>query len=693
MPDETLPMSTEKPLPCGAWPSPLTPELAAAGAVSLSYPATHRGSLYWIEGRPAEKGRSVLMVRHPDGQLDEVLPASAHVRSRVHEYGGMPYALVGEQLVWSRFEDQRLCAQPLAGAAGNATPRVLTPPGCRYADAAAHPGGQALVAVCEDHRAGGEPRNQVVWLDLQAPHSDAADSPIAPAGQVLYADSDFVAWPRISACGGHLAFVAWDHPHMPWDETELLVGELVNAAGRCAVQGLQRVAGGPGESVLEPHWAADGQLYFLSDRSGWWNLYRWRAGQPVQAVTRLEAELGSPLWVLGSGAYTLLDAQRALVRISRDTVDELALLHLESGRLQTLQLPFVAFGGLCRLDADSVALLASAVDRPPSLVTLQLPPADAPAGAQALAPPEAPQPPCTLVRAAGQPALAAEVVSRARPLHFATAPAPDGQPRQAHAWFYPPRLPGVVPQAGERPPLLVLLHGGPTSHSGPAYKTTVQFWTTRGYAVVDVNYGGSSGFGRAYRDRLRGQWGVVDLHDAVAAVDHLVAQGLVDGQRVAIRGGSAGGYTVLSALAFTTRFAAGINYYGVADLETLVADTHKFEARYVDGLVAPLPEGRAVYRQRSPVHHMGQCRAALLTLQGSDDRAVPPQQSRDVVAAAQRAGCPVAYIEFAGEGHGFRQAANIVRGLQAELAFLGRVFGYTPAEALPPLQIDNAGRL
>ena len=718
-------MSTLKHFPCGAWPSPLSPELAAAGAVTLGYPATHGGALYWMEGRPAERGRSVLMAcqappqsspqaspqtppqssSQADGAVHEVLPATANVRSRVHEYGGMPYTLVGEHLVWSRFEDQRLCVQPAGdgpGASVDTAPRVITPAGCRYADGAAHPDGQALVAVCEDHRQPGEARNSVVWLDLDADIPDAGDpeNPETSAGRVLYADSDFVAWPRISPCGTRLALVAWDHPNMPWDDTRLLVGTLSGGA----LQATQVVAGGPGESVLEPHWAEDGQLYFLSDRSGWWNLYRWREGQPVQAVTALEAELGGPLWVLGSGAYTLLDSQRALVRISRNTVDELALLQLDSGRLQPLHLPFVAYGGLCRLNAHTACMLASAVDQPPVLIKLALPAdsADDSAAADSAAAENAaeenadadkPSPAYIVVRAAGTAPIAPQAVSRAEPLHFTTAPGADGQPRQAHAWFYPPCLPGVAPLADERPPLLVLLHGGPTSQTGPGYKTTVQFWTTRGYAVVDVNYGGSSGYGRAYRERLRGQWGVVDLQDAVAAVDHLAALGLVDGQRVAIRGGSAGGYTVLSALAFTRRFAAGINYYGVADLETLVADTHKFEARYVDSLVAPLPQGREVYRQRSPVHHMGQCRAALLTLQGSDDRAVPPQQSRDVVASARAAGCPVAYIEFEGEGHGFRQSANIVRGLQAELAFLGQVFGYSPAETLPALQIDNAQRL
>jgi dipeptidyl aminopeptidase/acylaminoacyl peptidase len=289
--------------------------------------------------------------------------------------------------------------------------------------------------------------------------------------------------------------------------------------------------------------------------------------------------------------------------------------------------------------------------------------------------------------------IAPACVSRPQAIEFPTQAGPDGSSRSAQAWFYPPTSPAHRPLADEKPPLLVMLHGGPTSHAGPAFKSAVQFWTTRGFAVVDVNYGGSTGFGRAYRERLRGQWGVVDLQDAVAAVDYLAGQGWVDGQRVAIRGSSAGGFTVLSALAFTDRFAVGINYYGVADLETLATDTHKFESRYLDGLVAPLPEGLALYRARSPAHHMAQCRAALITFQGSADRAVPPQQSRAIVEAAMAAGCAVAYLEFEGEGHGFRRGPNIVRALEHELVFLGRVFGYQPAEDLAPIEISNAEAL
>jgi dipeptidyl aminopeptidase/acylaminoacyl peptidase len=664
--------------PCGTWPSPLSPEQCAAGAASLGFAGAHDGTVYWVEGRPSEKGRSVLMAWQPGGAPREVLARDADVRSRVHEYGGTPWCVAGERLAWSEARDQRLRVREADG-----TVRVLTPEGCRYADARALPGqgpgdgtgagpagSRFVVAVREDHRQVGsavagtplEPRNEVVLLDLEAAEDE---------GRVLASSHDFVAWPRPSPDGRWLAFVTWKHPSMPWDETQLVVGRLEN--GQLVEPRV--VAGGPGESVLEPHWDEDGTLYALSDRTGWWNLYRCAgfAGphSRLEAVTALEAEIGGPLWQLGMQSYVLLGSGRALLRVSRDARDTLVTLDLRSGAQQPLELPFVAFGSLGRLDAHTAVAIAAGTHELPALVTIDLR-ADAPG------------PRFAVVRSAGAAPLPHEAVSVAQALSFPTAPGPLGDARCAHAWFYPPHLPGCRPRPGERPPLVVLLHGGPTSVAAGAFKVNVQFWTTRGFAVVDVNYGGSTSFGRPYRERLRGQWGVVDLQDAVAALDHLVASGLVDGERVAIRGGSAGGFTVLSALAFTRRFAAGINYYGVADLETLATDTHKFEARYLDSLVAPLPEGREVYRARSPVHHMGRCHGALLTLQGTEDRAVPPQQSRDVVAAARAAGCRVEYLEFEGEGHGFRQQANIVRGMQAELAFLGEVFGFGAKGASPP---------
>ena len=649
--------------PCGAWPSPLTPALTAVGAVGLSFASAAGGRLYWIEGRPAEKGRSVWMCRLPSGAVREVLDAlsvPADVRSSVHEYGGSAYAVLDERRVYSDCADQRLRVR---GADG--TTHTLTPAGCRYADLSPAPDGHSLVAVREDHRSSGEATNAVVRLDVDQANDE---------GQLLFDRSDFVAWPRVSGDGQRLAWVTWDHPAMPWDSTQLWVGDLSTAG----LSNPRVIAGGPGESVLEPQWAADGSLYFLSDRSGWANLYRWRgdAAEAVEAVLAIDAELGGPTWQLGTRSYALTSNGQALLRVNRGSVDSLLLLDLNSGAQRGLDLPFVAFGSVGLLDDDTAFAVASSVDQLPMLVTIHLSSGE-----------------YSVVRRAGDAVIAPAWVSRPQAIEFPTKPGPDGSSRSAQAWFYPPTSPAHQPLPGEKPPLLVMLHGGPTSHAGPAFKSAVQFWTTRGFAVVDVNYGGSTGFGRAYRERLRGQWGVVDLQDAVAAVDYLAGQGWVDGERVAIRGGSAGGFTVLSALAFTDRFAVGINYYGVADLETLATDTHKFESRYLDGLIAPLPEGRALYRARSPAHHMAQCRAALITFQGSADRAVPPQQSRDIVEAAKAAGCAVAYLEFEGEGHGFRQGPNIVRALEHELVFLGRVFGYQPAEDLAPIEISNAEAL
>ena len=643
----------------------LTPELLAAGAVTLSYAGVADGELCWVEGRPAERGRSVLMRHTRAGGVQEALGPQVDVRSRVHEYGGMPWLAAGGGLVYSQFDDQGL---RLLDAQGQTT--RLTPAGCRYADGCAAPDGHTLVTVREDHRAAGEARNEVVAIDLRQP---------GDAGRLLYGDSDFVAWPRLNADGTRLALVAWDHPNMPWDSTRLVVG-TVSAGGLTEPV---VVAGGAGESVLEPRWDSDGSLYFLSDRSGYWRLYRCCDGlvqgplEPASGhLLPAQAELGGALWQLGASSYALTGDGRALLRVSVGTVDSLMLLDLHTLAARALDLPFIGFDSIGLLSTTEGYALAAAADDLPALITFDLA-----SGRH------------RVVRRAGVAPLApksAAWLSSPQAIEFATQAGPQGDARTAHAWFYAPRNPLHGPMPGEKPPLIVTLHGGPTSRAGPAYKGIHQFWTTRGFAVVDVNYGGSTGYGRAYRERLRGEWGRVDLAAAVAAVDHLVAQGWVDAQRVVIRGGSAGGFTVLSALAFTSRFAAGINYYGVADLETLAADTHKFESRYLDSLVAPYPAGRKIYRERSPVHHMGQCRAALITFQGLDDKAVPPAQSRDIVAAARLAGCPVACLEFAGEGHGFKQAPNIVRALQAELVFLGRVLGYTPADDLPALDIDNA---
>jgi len=639
--------------PYGSWTSPLAAQQVAAAATTLGYATAHAGQLYWTESRPADKGRTAL-VTLLGGNATDVTPADFNLRTRVHEYGGRPFALIDEAIVFSHFVDQRLYLQR-----PDLPPRALTPPGYRYADGTASSDGRRLFAVREDHSGAGEPVNSIVALDL------AQES----AGTVLFDAADFVAYPRPST-DGRLAFIAWHHPNMPWDATALHVGTLA-ADG---LRDLRIVAGGldaPDESVLEPVWAADGTLYFLSDRSGFWNLYRWR-GQAVERVTNLDADLGGPLWNLGITTYALAGNGQALARVCRDAVDSLVRIDLASGTVTPLPLPFASFGAIGVLDARTGSAIAASADFPAALITFDL------ATGQH-----------RIVRASAASPLPAAMVSRAESIRFATRPGTDGSARTAQAFLHPPHNPAYRGPAGEAPPLIVMLHGGPTSHAAPTLNLAIQYWTTRGFAVVNVNYGGSSGFGRAYRDRLLGEWGVVDLADAVAAVDHLAAAGRINGSRVAIRGGSAGGYTVLAALAFTRRFAAGINYFGIADLESLAADTHKFESRYLDRLIAPLPQGRATYRARSPIHHLDSLDSALITFQGSEDKAVPPEQSRRIVAAVRARGRPVAYIEFAGEQHGFRNAQNIARALEAELYFLGRIFGFAPADAIDAVPIDN----
>lgn len=640
-------------LPYGAWPSRLSAARAGSAAIGLSYARSTALGLLWIETRPAEKGRAVLMRLDPQGALQELTPPDFIARTRVHEYGGLPYACAGSTVLVARDADQRLCRLAPGGA-----PEPLTAAGLRWADGDAVGDSGATVWVREDHRAGGEPGNAIVRL--------GADAAAEAEGEVLYAAADFVAYPRVSCDGRRLAFVAWDHPDMPWDATRLMVGEL----GAAGLTDLRSVAGCPGVSVLEPRWSADGRLYFLSDESGWWNLQVLEPGG-VRSITRLAADLGGPLWNLGLSTYALLDERRAVARVTRNAIDELHLVDLTSGATTPIALPAVALGSIGALPDGRVHAVAAYADALPALEAI-----DPSTGRR------------ETLRSAGQCPLRPDQISVAEPIVFATAPGPAGEPRQAHAFFRPPCNPEVRAPDGP-PPLMVMLHGGPTSHSSAQFHPGEQFWTSRGFAVVNVNYGGSTGYGRAYRERLNGAWGVVDVQDAVAAIDALAAAGRIDPTRVAVRGGSAGGYTVLALLTRTDRFRAGINYCGVADLVALAEDTHKFESRYIDRLIAPLPEGLALYRERSPLSHLDTLDCALITFQGAEDKVVPPQQSRAIVAAARARGRPVAYLEFEGEQHGFRRAENLARALEAELYFLGRVFGFTPADAIEPVPIDN----
>ena len=630
-------------LPYGTWPSPIAAADLARSSITLSYVRASDGVPYWLESRPADNGRYVIVTPGTDGGVTELTPSGFNARTRVHEYGGIPYVPGRGTIYFTNFSDQRLYAhQP------GAAPLALTPEGYRYADCELHPSAALLFCVREDHTATGEPKNAIVCL----PTAEGG------AGTVLFGASDFVAYPRISPDGKRLAWIAWNHPDMPWDSSTLYVADLADGA----LANITPIAGGARESVLEPAWDADGTLYFISDRSDWWNLYRW-TGRHIEAVLSIEAEVAGPLWVLGQANYALTGDGRAVLRYGIKAQDKLGVVDLRTGKLQTLDVPFSSFSSITLQSADTALAIAASQTEEAAVVSFDLR-----TGAQ------------RILRAPGEIRLAPTSISRAEPIEF-----PTDHGRTAHAFFYPPVNTEFTAPSGEKPPLVVKVHGGPTSHSRDELSLAVQFWTTRGFAMLDVNHGGSSGFGRLYRERLDGNWGIVDVRDAVAAVKYLAAHGRVDIERVAIRGGSAGGFTVLSALAFHNVFKAGANYYGVSDLEALARDTHKFESRYLDRLVAPLPAGRAIYEARAPIRHLDGFNAPLITFQGAEDKVVPPSQSRAIVSALKKKGVRVEYIEFEGEQHGFRKAENIVRSLEAELAFYGGVFGFAPA----PSQISD----
>jgi dipeptidyl aminopeptidase/acylaminoacyl peptidase len=633
--------------PGGTWASPISFQSLVEGAVNPLDLRVHDGRLYWLESRPSDGGRIVAMTLE-GGEAKALTAAPWYVRTRVHEYGGAPYAVANGVLYFSNFSDQRLHALTQDGE-----PEPLTPEGFRYADAAALPGG-GLVAVREDHTDPADVRNAVVRLTGVA----------GDGGQVLFEGSDFVAYPRPSPDGARLAFIAWDHPHMPWDTTSLWVADLQDGG----LANLRCVAGGNEESVLDPKWAADGTLWFISDRSGFWNLYRWD-GETVSAVLAKEAEFAGPLWVFGQSNYALMPDGRVLAAYSGEGRDELVLIE-KDGRSRHIPVPFVACGALHPLDERRVAMLAAFSGQGPAIITVDVDSGET-----------------LLVRRPSAAQVDPAEVSAAQAISF-----PSASGRTAHALYYPPANGAFELPPDQPPPLIVQAHGGPTSQASAGFSLSNQFWTSRGFALVDVDYGGSSGYGRAYRQALNGQWGVVDVEDVIAAAEYLVRTGRADPSRIAIHGGSAGGFTVLAALAGSEVFQAGGDFYGVSDLEALARDTHKFESRYLDTLIGPYPQQKALYEARSPISHLDRFRTPLIIFQGSDDPVVPRSQAIMILEALRARRTPVAYLEFAGESHGFRKSETIIASKQAELYFYGRVLGFTPADELPEVEIENLAR-
>ena len=605
----------KKRAPFGSWRSPITSDLIVAGTIGLGAPAIEGEDLYWVESRPTEKGRYVLVRRTPAGEVSDVTPAPFNVRTRVHEYGGGAFAFAAGGVLFSNFADQRLYWQ----GAGEA-PRPVTPEAeLRYADGVFDARRNRLICVREDHRAAGrEAVNAVVAVSL----NDGAEQAVLAEG------ADFYAAPRLSPDGSRLVWLQWNHPNMPWDGTELWEAEI----GPDGAPGARRrVAGGPAEAIFQPEWSPAGTLHFVSDRTGWWNLYRELDGR-IDALCPMEAEFGEPLWVFGLSTYAFESETRIVCTWQENGYSRLGRLDAETGALQRFEAPYSYIDGIA-VGGGAAWFMAASPTETASIVRCDLTTGS-----------------FETIRRSSEVTIDPAYVSIPQAIEF-----PTENGLTAHAFFYPPVNGEYAAPAGERPPLLVKIHGGPTSATMATLKLGIQYWTSRGIAVLDVNYGGSSGYGRAYRDRLKGQWGVVDVDDCVNGATFLAAQGLVDGDRLAITGGSAGGYTVLCALTFRDAFKAGASHYGVSDLIALDEDTHKFESRYTIGLVG---ESRELYVARSPIHHTERLRAPVIFFQGLEDRIVPPNQSEMMVDALRAKGVPVAYVTFEGEQHGFRQAAK-----------------------------------
>ena len=641
-------MDEPRTAPYGSWTSPITSDLIVASSIGLGGVLIDGSDVYWIESRPQEQGRSVVVRRSPDGRTDDVTPpvpqsgqAAFNVRTRVHEYGGGAYLVSGGVVYFCNDVDQRLYRQE-----GRAEPVPITEAprqsrGLRYADGAMDTARRCMIWVCEDHQTGsGQPINTLVEIPI-----DGSGSP-----RTLVSGNDFYAAPRLRPDNMRLAWLEWRHPNMPWDGTELWVG-CCAADGTIAEK--RKVAGGDAESICQPEWSPDGVLYFVSDRSGWWNLYR-VVGDPlsarivIEAVHPLAAEFGSAQWSFRGSRYAFASAQRLICSYSRDGSAFLAAIDLATLVLTPITTEFTEIGSLCA-DTDDIYFAGASPSHFPAIVKLA-----ASSGQMTILKPSN-----------TQDAHAYHgYLSIAQPIEF-----PTENGLTAFALFYPPVNRDFTAPAGELTPLVVRSHGGPTSAFSSALDWGVQYWTSRGFAVLNVNYGGSTGYGRAYRERLRGQWGIVDVDDCVNGAKHLAASGRVDRKRMAIRGGSAGGYTTLCALTFHNVFKTGASYYGISDLEALAKDTHKFESRYLDGMIGPYPARRDLYIERSPVHFVDRLSVPIAFFQGAEDAVVPPNQAEAMVEALRAKGLPFQYLVFDGEQHGFRRAQTIKRTLDAELYF------------------------
>jgi dipeptidyl aminopeptidase/acylaminoacyl peptidase len=645
-------MTDVKTVPYGSWKSPITSDLIVKESISLGQVKMDGEDTYWIEMRPSEGGRQVIVRHASDGTTVDVNPAKFNARTRVHEYGGGDYVAGNSTVYFSNFADQQLYRQ-----APNTEPKLISEEisdgRLRYADFVIDASRNRLICVREDHREN----------DREAINTLVAMPVDAGEARVLISGNDFYSSPRISPDGSRLAWLTWNHPNMPWDGCELWVGDI---AGDGTIANQQLVAGSLRESIFQPEWSPDGTLYFVSDRSGWWNIYRAAAGPSIDCVCEMEAEFGAPQWIFGLSTYAFESADRIVCTFAERGLWHLATIDTRTGKLQRIDATYTEISYVCAAPGRAV-FRAGSPHEPFSIIEMDLASRST-----------------KVLQRANRIDIAAGYISEPQPIEF-----PTENGLTAHGFYYPPKNSDFAAPKLERPLLLVKSHGGPTSATIGVLILGIQYWTSRGVAVLDVNYGGSTGYGRAYRERLNDNWGIVDVDDCVNGARFLATRGDADGNRLMIDGGSAGGYTTLCALTFRNQFKAGASFFGVSDAEALAKETHKFESRYLDNLIGPYPEQRDLYRQRSPINFTDQLSCPVIFFQGLEDKVVPPNQAETMVEALRRKGVPVAYVAFEGEQHGFRRAENIKRSLDGELYFYSRVFKFELADPVEPVPIDN----
>ncbi len=632
--------------PYASWKSPITAQLISSGAVSFGFTAIDGSAIYWLESRANEGGRQALMCRTAAGEITQLTPEPFNIRSRVHEYAGAAYTVKNGVIYFCNFADQQIYRQSENHAA-----LALTAPGpWRYADLQVDTQRHRLICVREDHsHAPKEAVNELVSINL-----------LNGAVSVIASGADFYSSPRLSPDATQLAWISWNHPDMPWDATELWLADMTDDG---TLTNIKKVADGESESIAQPEWSPDGVLYFVSDKTGWWNLYRYQ-GNEIKNICPMEAEFAYPHWQFGMAQYGFISAAEIICAFNTKGAWQLATIHTDTGKLDRIPTTFTDIQYL-RASAGSVVFHAGGPAQANAIASLNL-------GNHSVD---------TIQHSISLP-FHADYLSTPLTISYAS----KGK-RTAHGFFYPPCNPEFSAAEDTLPPLIVISHGGPTAASSTALKLAVQFWTSRGFAVLDVNYAGSTGYGRDYRRSLYGLWGIADVEDCIAGAQYLVKEKWVDGERLIIRGSSAGGYTTLCALTFHKVFRAGASYYGISDVAALAQDTHKFESRYEARLIGGRSE--SLYRSRSPIHHAEQLACPVIFFQGLEDKVVLPNQSERMAEALKKRSIATAYVAFEGEQHGFRKAENIKRALEAEYYFYSKVFGFVCSDEIEPVPINN----